>query len=109
MMLQSVFGNDTLEKVLYFVRRNRDGYALGISKKLGLPVSQIQRQLERMEKGGVLASRLVGRTRVYEMDPRWPFKNELNALLDAALKTRPIEELAIQYSVRSRPRRKGKP
>ena len=107
-MLQAIFGNETLEKVMFFLRRNREGYALGISKKLNLPVSQVQRQLERMEKGGVFASRMIGRTRVYEIDPRWAFKDQLNALLDAALRAKPIEELATSYTVRSRPRQKGK-
>lgn len=107
-MLESVFGNETLEKVLFFLRRNKEGYALGIADKLGLPVSQVQRQLERMEKGGVLVSRLIGRTRVYELDPRWAFKNELSALLDAAMNAVPVDELVAKYTVRNRPRRKGK-
>ncbi|HNX33839.1 MAG TPA: hypothetical protein PKM57_04380 [Kiritimatiellia bacterium] len=42
-------------------------------------------QLDKLENGGMLASRKVGRTRLYALNPRYAFLPELKALLDKAL------------------------
>ncbi len=44
----------------------------------------LHKQLEQLEAGGVLFSRLAGRTRLYGFNPRYPFLQELKALLDKA-------------------------
>ena len=45
----------------------------------------IQRQLDKLEAGGVLVSRTAGRTRLYQFKPRYPFLIELKQLLEKAL------------------------
>jgi hypothetical protein len=52
---------------------------------------------------------MVGRTRLYSFNPRYPFLDELRALLEKALEFYPEEEKARLFPERSRPRRKGKP
>lgn len=74
-----------------------------------LPVSQIQRQLERLERENVLSSRLVGRTREYRINPRYLFREELESMLKRALKSLPRTTIEAFFSVRTRPRRAGKP
>ena len=75
----------------------------------GSSVSVVLKQLTRLENAGVLVSRTLGRTRLYELNPRWFFYKELRALLEKALTALPAEELKRHYRARRRPRRPGKP
>lgn len=108
-MLTALFGNKVIEKVLYYLAINTEGYPRGIATKLGLAVYAVQRQLQRLERGQIVHSRQIGRTRVYRISPLWPLKDELAALLDKAIKVQGRGEMALSYSERRRPRRPGKP
>ena len=65
--------------------------------------------MEKLEQGGVIVSRLRGRTRIYEWNPRYPFREELLALLIKVFEFMPQADIRKYYSKRTRPRRKGKP
>jgi len=54
-------------------------------------------------------SRSVGRTRQFEINPRYPFLRELKSLLDRALTFYSAEERERLVMNRRRPRRAGKP
>ena len=109
MLLSGLFGNETAEKALLSIENDGSGYPSGIATSFGMAISQVQRQLERLEREAVLSSRLVGRTRVYEFNPRYLFRSELEALLKKALKNLPVEILEKYFTKRMRPRRRGKP
>ena len=52
-MLEGVLGNATAEKVLLYLEQYDEGYALGIARAFDdLPVSMVQRRLERLEAAG---------------------------------------------------------
>lgn len=85
------------------------GYPRAIAESLGLPVSQVQRQLERLEREGVLASRLIGKTRVYEWNPRCGYLSQLRSLLARGSTLLPEDFKKRFLSERRRPRRAGKP
>jgi hypothetical protein len=109
-MLEGIFGNATAEKVLLYLEQFEEGYALGIAKAFDdLPVSMVQRQLQRLEAAGVLVSRLQGRTRVFTWNPRFAFETELRALLRKAIGRLPAAERERYFTARRRPRRSGKP
>lgn len=108
-MLDTLFGNETAEKVMLYLAAYGEGYARQIADWFGLPLYSVQQQLKRFENGGILASRKLGRTRVFTWNPRWPFREELTALLEAALEYLPPEEYRRWYAGRQRPRRTGKP
>jgi hypothetical protein len=90
-----------------FVRK--EGYSREISRFFKTDLSQVQKQLERLEAGGVIYSRSMGKTRVYGLNPRYPFLAQLQGLLDRALLFYPPEEKEKLTMVRKRPRRRGKP
>lgn len=90
-MLEPLFGSTTRERVLVFVQARQEGYGLQIAEFYKADVAPVQRQLDRLESGGVLVSRRVGRTRVYSFNPQYPFLAELQALLGKALKFYPKE------------------
>ena len=108
-MWTGIFGNPTAEKVLLYLERYGEGYALAIAKTFRLPVSQIQRQLLRLEASGVLVSQSKGRTRIFQWNPRCYFLNELKATLARILEFLPREEQQKYFLQRTRPRRTGKP
>lgn len=109
MILSGLFGNETAEKVLLFLENYETGYPRGIATAFGLSVSQVQNQLERFEHEGIIASRLIGKTRVYQWNPRYLFLTELRSILKKALVHLPADIHEKYFRQRVRPRRKGKP
>lgn len=110
-MLEALFGNESIERVLFYLLRNETCYALQLKKQFQCTLSAMQQALLRLEKGGILVSTLVGKTRVFQFNPRYPFLSELRFFLQRAYETLP-EEIKKKYyetSVRRRPRRTGKP
>lgn len=106
-MLAALLGNPTAEKVLMFLALNREGYAQELANRLGLDLSTVQTQLRRLERGGVLASVLRGRTRLYAFNPRFAFAADVEALLRRAADYLPERERD-RLLVRRRPRAGGK-
>jgi hypothetical protein len=108
-MLEPILGTRGAEAVLIFLAARGEGYAQEISRFFRIAISTVQNQLERLEFGGVLASTLKGRTRIYTFNPRYPFLKELRQLLEKALTFYPPAEQERLLMTRRRPRRKGKP
>jgi predicted ArsR family transcriptional regulator len=108
-MLEPVFGNATLEKILFALEVYRQAYPAGLAKLFGIPVNGIQQQLKRLEDGGVVVSLMAGRTRLYQFNPRYTFLKELRQLIQRAIQFLPEKEIEKYYRNRTRPRRKGKP
>jgi DNA-binding transcriptional ArsR family regulator len=108
-MLEPLFGNSVVERVLLYLLVYETGYIRGIAAAFGIPVNGVAQQLRRLEDGGVVVSQLKGKIRLYSFNPRYPFVPELKNLLQRALDVLPDEELEKYYRMRTRPRRKGKP
>jgi len=108
-MLESILGSTNSERVLIYLVARNEGYAREIASFFDTGLSPIQNQLIKLESGGVIYSKLVGRTRVYAFDPRYPFLMELLALLKKALDFYPKELREQLLMNRRRPRRSGKP
>jgi len=108
-MLEALFGNSTVEKILFYLSTYGEGYPLGMARNFGVPVNKIQQQLRRLENGGIVVSRLFGKVRLYNLNPRYPFLDELRGLLSKAFQFVPEAEKENYYRNRTRPRRAGKP
>jgi hypothetical protein len=108
-MLESLLGSINRERVLVFLHARGEGYAREIARFFKTDLDPVQKQLERLEFGGIIYSRSAGKTRVYTLNPRYPFLAELKALLDKALSFYPAKEKEELTLVRQRPRRKDKP
>lgn len=107
-MLEGLFGNATVEKALLYLEQFDEGYPSEIARAFRLPVAMVQRQLDRLERGGILVSRLRGRTRLYEWNPSFPFREELRALLRKVVRSLPATDRKRFLKERRRPRRAGK-
>jgi hypothetical protein len=108
-MLEPLFGSVNKERVLFFISARGEGYARDIARFFATDLTPVQGQLDTLERGGILASRLAGRTRLYTFDPRYPLLTELKAFLAKALSFYPREEQERLVAARQRPRRAGKP
>ena len=108
-MLEPLLGSKNAERCLTFLFARGQGYASEMAMFYATDVYGIQKQLEKFENGGVLASYKVGRTRVYRFNQRYAFLNELRELLKKAISYYPMDERERLMIFRRRPRRKGKP
>ncbi len=108
-MLEPLLGSINKERVLFFINTRGEGYARDIARFFATDLTPVQRQLNVLERGGILASRLAGRTRLYTFDPRYPLLAELRAFLVKAFSFYPRDEQDRLLLIRQRPRRTGKP
>jgi len=108
-VLKGILRAESQEKILLYLATRETGYGKGISEFYGCSQNSIQKQLARLEEDGVVVSRLIGKLREYQLNPRYYFYKPLNLLLKAALAAYPetvVQALTIQ---RTRPRKAGKP
>jgi predicted ArsR family transcriptional regulator len=108
-MLVPLLATENSERVLIFLLSRNEGYAREIAQFFDTNLYAIQRQLDKLEAGGVLVSRTVGRTRLYQFNPRYPFLNELKQLLEKALSFYPEDVRENLVMNRRRPRKRDKP
>ncbi len=107
-MIEVILGSKNMERVILYVYAREEGYAREIARFYETDLLPIQKQLDKLEAGGVLVSREVGKTRPYVFNPRYPFLNELKALLGKAFLFFPQEEQDKFIMNRRRPRARGK-
>jgi len=108
-MLEPIVGSSSCEKVMMFLLARREGYAREIARFFETALAPIQNQLAKLEAGGILVSRAVGRTRLFSFNPRYPMIDELRALLKKTLQFYPDDVRERLIMNRRRPRRRGKP
>lgn len=107
-MLEELFGSNTAARLLLFLSINQQGYASEIARTLKVPLSVVQKYLQRFEQEGLLVSIPRGTARIFHFNPRYPLRSEVAALLEKAVTFLSERERA-GYSIRLRPRRTGKP
>ena len=107
--LDAIFGSRTAANVLLYLENYQSGYASGIAATYDAPVSLVQNQLRKFEAAGLLVSRQVGRTRVFEFNPRNPTTINLRKFLADELSGLPESVIKQYFRERKRPRRSGKP
>jgi len=108
-MFRGIFGSENKGKILLYIYTNGEAYPTEIARDLNLYLNVVQYQLLNLEKYGVLYSKLKGKVRLFGINPRYPFKRELEALLKKILQFIPKEEKEKLYMPRLRPRRTNKP
>lgn len=108
-VLKGILRAESQEKILLYLLLRETGYGKAIAEYFGLSTNSVHKQLLRLEEDSVVVSRSVGRTREYQLNPRYAFSGPLRALLKSALAVYPdtlVRELAMS---RQRPRISGKP
>ncbi|NGX39573.1 MAG: hypothetical protein KR126chlam1_00905 [Chlamydiae bacterium] len=108
-MLEYLFGNKNVEKILVYLLLHEKTYATELSKIFRTPLDPMQKTLRKLENGGLLVSFKEGKTRVFQWNPRYPFLDEIQALAAKSYRYFPpqIQE-HYQPHKRKRPRKTGK-
>jgi predicted transcriptional regulator len=114
-LLQSILGSAGCCRVLLYLHLQEESWAREIARFWGCSVFPVQKQLEKLEDGGVLRSRMTGRTRVYAFRPSCPVGRELRMLLQRFVshaqiqgdEQAPLNVLKDHRSGRVRKRRRG--
>ena len=107
--LEAVFGSRSAAQVLLFLQNYGEGHARRIALTFEAAPTAILRQLQRLEAGGLLVSRMVGRSRVFEWKPGSRTVHDLRSFLEAELERLPKGDTQRYFRQRQRPRRTGKP
>ncbi|WP_041963235.1 winged helix-turn-helix domain-containing protein [Sulfurospirillum cavolei] len=108
-MLEVLLGTQNRELTLQYLLVFKEGYAREIASYFDAPLPSIQNQLKNFENAGLALSKMHGKTRVYSLNPRYAFLEEVTALLNKArayYKPELKEKFELQ---RKRPRRVEKP
>ncbi len=109
-MLEYLYSNKNVEKILIYLLLHNKANATELKKVFKTSLDPIQKTLKKLEEGGLIASFLEGKTRVFYWNPRYPFLNEIQELTRKTYEFLPndIQE-TYQLTKRKRPRRTGKP
>lgn len=108
-MLEALFESKVKENILLYLYISGVSYSSELAKNFGFNLFTVQNQLKKLESGGVLCSQLRGNVRLYGINPRYPFKKELSALLEKVYGYLTDEVKEKYYIKRTRPRKAGKP
>ena len=98
----------TVSRILLYINRFNESYATEIANHFSMKQQTVLYHMGKLERAGILKSRLAGRTRLYRINPRYVLRSELRGLLDQAVRYLPGEVASEFYLKRTRPRTKGK-
>ena len=108
-MLEKLIIPKNKENILLYLAGRKEGYAREIARYFGMALSPVQDQMQILEEGGIIIGRKIGKAIVFQLNPRYPFYNEVLELLNKAISYLPESERDKLLMIRRRPRRKDKP
>lgn len=108
-MIEKLVGSISREQVLLFIFAREEGYPRQIARFFNVDYRPIRNQLDKLEAGGILSSRTVGKTLLFSFNPRCPFLKELKTLLQKEMSFCPADLKERLTMNRRRPRQRGKP
>lgn len=107
--LDAVFDNTSATRVLLFLQNYGEAYASRGARTYGdMAVSRAKEQLDKLEVAGLIVSRMIGRSRVYDWNRRNPTVAPLRDFLQSILDSLSPEIQRSYFRQRQRPRRRGK-
>lgn len=104
----SPFGGRTRTRVLVALALLETSYPRELARLLDAPVSGVRKALAGLERDGLVAGRMVGRTREVRLNPVYFARTELAAYLGRLAEGEP-ELRRAAAGLRRRPRQAGKP
>jgi hypothetical protein len=114
--VEVLFGSKSAAWVLLYIQSYGSGYGAQIADVFSQPINAVQQQLRKFETNGILVSYPVGKTRVFEFNPRGATVRNLKTFLRSELdflsseaSNMPSEVYRHYFRQRTRPRRSGKP
>ena len=108
-MNEKIFGNKTALLTLIQLYHHNEVHARGVASDLGVSLSPVQNQLDRFEQAGVLVSKKVGQTRVYQFNMKSPLTKPFKEIVRIIYETLSESDHEKLFPTRRKPRVKGKP
>jgi hypothetical protein len=96
-MLEGLFGNQNIERILMFLFVNGRCYGTQLHRSLKVALTPLQKAFQRLEEGGIIMSHMEGKTRLYQLNPAYPLKEELEQLLKKAYTLLPAQKKREYY------------
>lgn len=96
-MLHQLFGNKSIEKILFFLLINGKCYAGRLSTHFKIPLTPLQSSLSKLEKIGVVESYKEKKMRYFQFRSNCSLFPELEVLLRKAFTLLPAEEKSRYY------------
>ena len=103
----SPFGGQARTLVLLALSLLEESFPRELARLLEVPLNGVQQALRGLEVDGLVAARLVGRTRLYRLNPGYFAREELESYLKR-LAGAEANLVARTAQLRKRPRRAGK-
>ncbi len=91
-MLADLCGNQNIARILIFLLVNERCYGTQLQRLLDIPLTPVQKALQKLEKTGVVTSFFEGKTRLYQLNPAYPLHSELESLIKKAYSLLPMQE-----------------
>ena len=107
MAVTSPFGSQSRSRLLVALELLGQTYPRELARLLGTSLSATQKGIVSLERDGLVAGRMVGRTRIVQLNPAYFAMKEVRALLGRLVEADPELEPRIA-ALRRRPRRTGK-
>lgn len=107
-MIDKLFGNETLAMIFLNLYHYDEVYCALIERNTGIGSRAILNQLNKMEEVGVLISKVVGRSRLYQFNPKSPVIKPLKEIIKITYSNMNIKMKEKMFKERMRPRAKGK-
>lgn len=108
-MLDKILGSKTAQKIFLHLYHYGETYPSAVSKDFKISLGQVQRQFDRFEEAGILVSKLSGRTRIYQFNRKQGIVKPFVEIIKRVYDSIPLKEKEELFSIRRRPRRRGKP
>lgn len=109
-MLAVLFGSKNAERTLQYLLARDSGYTREIAEFYDTSPSVIKKQLDKFEKANIIVGKNIANIRMYELNKRYAFYDELAALLRKARSSYSDEErMRLVRKERQRPRSNNKP
>lgn len=83
-MLDTLFTNQNIERILLFLFVNQKGYGSQIGSLLNAPLTPLQAALNKLERGGYIRSFKDKNKRMFELNINHPLYDEIESLLKKA-------------------------
>lgn len=98
-MLEQLFGSRTRTKLLYLFLENPEVpfFVREITRAIGERIHSVRRELENLEKFGLITSRTENQKRFYQLDKNFVLASELKTLID---KSKLLAERVISSKVK---------
>src|SRR5215471_5576207 len=108
MEVSSPFGSRTRTRVLVALRLLEQSYPRELARFLGTPLSVVQKGIRSLEADDLVAGRSFGRTRIFQLNPRYFAATEVQTLLNRLIEAN-VDLRRRAAKLRRRPRRTAKP